>query len=92
LRPNLNTYIITNNQQLTLGDDNSFKATIIIIAITLDHQMVIIVAHIGKNMVDDVLLDGDSKVNVITNVLKWKLALLPHQPILFNLKMSTNFS
>jgi hypothetical protein len=34
--------------------------------------MVIIVVHVGKNMLDDVILDGDSKVNVITNGLKWK--------------------
>jgi hypothetical protein len=53
--------------------------------------MVIIMVHVGKNMVDDVLLDGNSKVNVITIGLKWKLGLLPHQLTLFNLKM-TNFS
>jgi hypothetical protein len=49
--------------------------------------MVIIVVHVGKNMAYDVLSDGDSKVNVIMNGLKWKLGLLPHQPTLFNLKM-----
>jgi len=71
LTPNLNTYIITTSQQLTLSDDNNFKATIIIVATTSNHQMVIIVVHVGKNTADDILLDGDSKVNVITNGLKW---------------------
>jgi hypothetical protein len=32
--------------------------------------MVIIEVHIGKNVVDDVLLDGGSKVNAIINGLK----------------------
>lgn len=67
-----NTYITRTNQQFILGDDNSFRATIIIITTTSNHQMVIIVVHVGKNMLDDVILDGDSKVNVITNGLKWK--------------------
>ncbi len=87
----LNTYIIRINQQLTLGDNNSFKVTIIIVATTLDYQMVIIVAHVGKNMADDVLLDGNSEVNVIMNGLKWKLGLLPHRLTLFNLKMVVNY-
>jgi hypothetical protein len=43
--------------------------------------MVIIVVHVGTNMADDVFLDEDSKVNVIMNGLKWKLGLLPHQPL-----------
>ncbi len=72
LAPNQNTYIIRTNQQFILGDDNSFRATIIIITTTSNHQMVIIVVHVGKNMLDDVILGGDSKVNVITNGLKWK--------------------
>jgi hypothetical protein len=44
--------------------------------------------HVGKKMVDDVVLDGISKVNVITIGLKWKLGLLPHQLTLFNFKMT----
>jgi hypothetical protein len=44
--------------------------------------------HVGKKMVDDVVLDGNSKVNVITIGLKWKLGLLPHQLTLFNFKMT----
>jgi hypothetical protein len=43
--------------------------------------------HVGKNMVDDIFLDGNSKANVIMIGLKWKLVLLPHQLTLFNLKM-----
>jgi hypothetical protein len=50
----LNTYITTTNQQLTVGDDNSSKVTIIIVATTLNHKMVIIEVHVGKNMPYDV--------------------------------------
>jgi hypothetical protein len=39
--------------------------------------MVVIMVHVRKNMVDVVLLDGGSRVNVITNGLRWKLGLLP---------------
>lgn len=47
--------------------------------------------HVGKNVVDDVLLDGDFGMNAIVNGLKWKLGLPPHQHGPFNLKMD-NFS
>jgi hypothetical protein len=45
----------------------------------------------GKNVVDDVLLDGDFGMNAIVNGLKWKLGLPPHQLGPFNFKMD-NFS
>jgi hypothetical protein len=31
--------------------------------------------HVGKNMVDDVLLDGGSRVNTIMDGLRWTLRL-----------------
>jgi hypothetical protein len=34
--------------------------------IVIDNHMVVIQVHIGKNTIDDVLLDGGSKVNIIT--------------------------
>lgn len=49
--------------------------------------MVIIEVHIGKNVVDDVLLDGGARVNAIIDGLKCKLKLPPHQLASFNLKM-----
>jgi hypothetical protein len=52
--------------------------------------MVVILVHVGKNMVD-ILLDGGSGVNAIINGLKWKLRLLPPQLVPFNLQMA-NFS
>jgi hypothetical protein len=49
--------------------------------------MAIIKVHVGKNVVDDVLLDMDFGMNVIVNRLKWKLGLPPCQLAPFNLKM-----
>jgi hypothetical protein len=49
--------------------------------------MVVIMVHVRKNMVDVVLLDGRSRVNVITNGLRWKLRLLPPWLAPFNLQM-----
>ncbi len=57
----------------------------------IDYQMVIIDLHVGKNVVDDVILNESLKVNTITNGLKQKLGLPPPQPTPFNLRM-TNFS
>jgi hypothetical protein len=47
--------------------------------------MEIIVVNVGKNMVDDILLEGRSGVNAITNGLRWKLRLAPPQLVPFNL-------
>ncbi len=37
-----------------------------IYVITIDNHMVIIQVQIGKNIIEDVLLDGGSRVNIIT--------------------------
>jgi hypothetical protein len=60
---------------------------IIVAATSVDHQIEAIVVHVGKNMVDNVLLDGGSRVNVIVDGLRRKLGLPPPQPIPFNFKM-----
>jgi hypothetical protein len=38
--------------------------------------MVIIPTHVGKNLVEDVLIDGGSEINIITKDLWKKLGLL----------------
>jgi hypothetical protein len=49
--------------------------------------MAVIVVHVGKNMVIDILLDGGLGVNAITDGLRWKLRLPPPQLVPFNLRM-----
>jgi hypothetical protein len=56
--------------------DTSKPIVIIDVAI-MDHQMVVIMVHIGKNMIDDILLDRGSWANAITDELRWNLGLLP---------------
>jgi hypothetical protein len=53
------------------------KPIIIVDVAVMDHQMAIIMVHVGKNMINNILLDKGSRVNAITNGLKWKLGLLP---------------
>ncbi len=67
------------------------KPIVIIDVVIMDHQMVVIMVHVGKNMIDDILLDRRSWVNAITDGLRQKLGLLPPQLTPFNLQM-VNFS
>ena len=54
----------------------------------IDKHMPIISISISKNIVDDVLLEGGSGVNVITEEERRKLGLLKPSPAPFNLKMA----
>ena len=54
----------------------------------IDKHMPVISICIGKNIVDDVLLDGGSGVNVITEEERRKLGLPKPSPTPFNLKMA----
>jgi hypothetical protein len=77
LTPYLNTYLTTISKQFVHSESSTSKATITIVATTVNHQMEVIVVHVGKNMVDNVLLDGGSRVNVVTVGLRQKLGLPP---------------
>jgi hypothetical protein len=67
---------MTTSKQFAHNEDSTSKAIITITFAVIDYQMVIIVIHVGKNMVD-VLLNEGSKVNVIMDGIKRKLTL-PH--------------
>ena len=54
----------------------------------IDKHMPVISICIGKNIVDDVLLDGGSRVNVITEEERRKRGLPKPSPTPFNLKMA----
>ena len=54
----------------------------------IDKHMLVISICIGKNIVDDVLLDGGSGVNVITEEESRKLGLPKPSPAPFNQKMA----
>ena len=54
----------------------------------IDKHMPVISIYIGKNIVDDVLLDGGSGVNIITEEERCRLGLPKPSPAPFNLKMA----
>ena len=54
----------------------------------IDKHLPVISICIGKNIVDDVFLDGGSGVNVITEEERRKLGLPKPSPAPFNLKMA----
>jgi hypothetical protein len=74
LAPNLKQYVVSkmspNNQPTHLQAPPSNVGSIII-----NPQMAIISMHIGKNIVEDVLLDGGSGVNIITEDLRKNIGI-----------------
>ncbi len=58
-----------------------------ITAATIDNHMVVIQVQIGKNTIEDVLLDGGSRVNIITKHFRLKLGLLKPKHAPYNVKM-----
>jgi hypothetical protein len=58
------------------------------IAIEVDNQMVAIQVQVGKNIVEDVLIDGGTSVNIITKNLRTKLSLPKPKPTPYHLKMA----
>ncbi len=55
--------------------------------IVINNHMVVIQIQIGKNAIEDVLLDGGSRVNIITKQLKLKLGLPKPKLAPYNLRM-----
>jgi hypothetical protein len=51
----------TTNKQI-----NSLVPKVGTIIVSIDNRMVVIQVQIGKNTIDEVLLDGGSRVNIIT--------------------------
>ncbi len=50
--------------------------------------MTMIQVQVGKNFIKDILLDGDSRVNIITKKLKVQLGLSKPKPAPYNLRMA----
>lgn len=58
-----------------------------LVTIAINNHMAIIQVQVGKTTIENVLLDGRSKVNIITRQLKTKLGLPKPKPTLYNLSM-----
>jgi len=50
--------------------------------------MVVIQVQIRKNIIEDVLLDGGFRINIITEQLKLRLELPKPKPATYNLRMA----
>jgi len=83
LKPEKTQYVnkVTTNKQVGFS---ILKVGTTIVAI--DNHMAIIQVQIGKNTIEDVLLDGGSRVNIITKQLKLRLGLPKPKPTPYNLK------
>jgi len=58
-----------------------------IATIEVDNQMVVIQVQVGKNIIVDVLIDGGTSVNIITENLRTKLGLPEPRPAPYHLIM-----
>ncbi len=66
----------------------SLVPKVVTTVVVIDNHMVIIQVQIGKNTIEDVLLDVGSKINIITKQLKLRLGLPKPKPTPYNLKMA----
>ncbi len=62
------------------------------IIVTINNHMAIIQVQIGKNIIEDVLLDGGFGVNIITEQLKLRLGLPKLEPTPYNLRMANQIT
>jgi hypothetical protein len=62
--PNIKRYILNSIPSKPI----LLESTVALIAI--DHQIVVIHVQVGKNLIEDVLLDGGSGINIIMKELK----------------------
>jgi hypothetical protein len=56
--------------------------------VDINHQMVVIQVQVGRNFIDDVLIDGGFGINIIIENLKVQLGLSKPNPTPYNLHMA----
>jgi len=74
LVPNLKQYVLACLNRLP-KPNHLLKPKIIVVLVAINLHMAIILVHLGKNLVEDVLFEGGSKINVIFEDLHKKLDL-----------------
>ncbi len=57
-------------------------------SVAIDNHIAIIQVRIGKNTIEDVLMDGGSRINIIIEQLILKLGLPKPKPTPYNLRMA----
>jgi len=79
--PNIKWYILT----LVLSKPTLPK--LVVASIAIDHKIVVIKVQVGNFFIEDALLDGGCKVNIIMEKLKVQLGLSKPKPTPYNLCM-----
>jgi hypothetical protein len=83
-KANITTKVISE-PSVAIMIETHFEIDITIIKV--DNQMVVIQVQVGKNIGEDVLLDGGTSVNIIIENLRTKLGLPKPRPAPDHLKM-----
>jgi hypothetical protein len=79
---------IQNVNRTTIDKQVSFSVPKVgTYAIAIDNHMLVMQVQIRKNIIEDVLLNGGFKVNVITKELRLRLGLLKLKHAPYNLRM-----
>jgi hypothetical protein len=84
-KPNIAIEMISEPNVATMVETHSKLDTT---TIEVDNQMVIIQIQVGKNILEDVLLDGGASVNIITKNHKTELGLPKPRPFPYHFKMA----
>jgi hypothetical protein len=78
-----------NVSKTTIEKQDGFSVLEVgIIVVAIDNHMAVIQVQIGKNIIEDVLLDGGSRINIIMEQLILRLGLPKPKPTPYNLRMA----
>ncbi len=84
-KPNIATKVmLEHNVAIVVKTHSKINTT----SIEVDNQMVVIQIQVGRNIVENVLLDGGASINIITKNLKTKLGLPKPRPTPYHLRMA----
>jgi len=87
--PYIKQYIFKSVKVTRSVQHEPFQAEPTCVTITIDHQkMVVIQVQVGKNFIDDVLINGGSRVNIITKNVRIQLGLSKPNLVPYNLCMA----
>jgi hypothetical protein len=84
-KPNIATQVIPESNVAIVVETHS---ELDIATIKVDNQMAIIQVQVGKNIVEDVMIDGGASVNIIIENLKTKLGLPKPRLVPYHLIMA----
>jgi hypothetical protein len=85
--PNLKQHVVAKlaHGKITI---TTTRPNLVIIVVVINLHMVMIQVHAGKNIVEDVLLNGGFDVNIMTKELRKQLGFPSPKPTLYTLRMA----